>query len=92
MRNLKNNVAQWIPIAIVLFGSLFAAGQIANTQANLVREIKTKLNAELYDKDQGHRQREFDRLQIQLDRIEEKIDAISGTYKSGLTTDGNPQP
>jgi len=92
MQKLKNNLTQWFPVVILLLGGLFAAGRITNTQSNLVQEIKTKLDIEIYDSERGHWRREFDRLQQQLDRIEEKIDAFLGNYQDRAETDGISQP
>jgi len=84
MPNLKNKFGQWIPVLVLSICGLFAAGRISSTQAELCRQVKQKLNTEIYDRDQAHRQREFDRFQKQLDRIEEKLDALNNQLK------GNP--
>lgn len=93
MQNQKNKFGQWIPIVLLLIGGLFAAGRISSTQAELCRQIKQKLDKEIYDRDQAHRQREFDRFQKQLDRIEEKLDnVLAGNPKANPDDPGHPEP
>lgn len=89
MQNLKNKFGQWIPIVVLLICGLLAAGRISSTQARLVKEINNKLEIEIYDRDQAHKQREFDRFQEQLDRIEEKLDVLNDQFKSSPGYDGD---
>ena len=76
MNNTWEKVRRWSPVLVLLICGLFAAGKISTTQAELCRQIKQKLSTEIYDRDQSHYRREFDRLQLQLDRIEAKIDGF----------------
>jgi len=93
MQNPKNRFGQWVPVVILLVCGLLAAGRISNTQAVLCRTINQKLDKEIYDRDQKHRQRELDRFQAQLDRIEEKLDnVLAKSYKDNPGGPGRQEP
>lgn len=93
MRNAKNKFLQWIPIVLLLIGGLLAADRIRSAQPRISKELDNKLDKEIYDRDILHRQRELDRFQVQLDRIEGKLDAfISRTYQDGPGGPGDPGP
>lgn len=93
MQILKNKYGQWVPIVILLVCGLLAAGRISSTQAILCRTINQKLDKEIYDRDQKHRQRELDRFQAQLDRIEEKLDNVLTTsHKGNPGSPGRQEP
>ena len=76
MKNFIKNNGQWIRVCVILAVIIFAAGKIHNSHTALCREIETKLDKELYD-------RELTQVRKQLDRIEEKVDAlINREYKN----------
>lgn len=78
---------------LLLIGGLLAADRIRSTQPRLAKEIDYKLDKEIYDRDQAHRQREFDRFQKQLDRIEEKLDnVLTRSHKDNPGGPGHQEP
>lgn len=69
---------------------LVAVGKFATTQAELCKKVsqlqKGKLDKEIYNRDLTHRERE---LQLQIQRIEDKIDVIFDFIKINHTAIGN---
>lgn len=79
---LKNN-GHIIRILLFLAIVIFAAGRLHTIQAELCRQIKLKLDRDLYERDRTH-------LQEQLKRIEVKIDALIRANQ-GITGIGGDQ-
>ncbi len=86
MKNFIKNNRHWLKIVIVIATIIFAAGRISNSYDHLCKEVNNKVDKEIYELDRRHLERELD---LRLQRIEEKIDAISKSLENASGRPGD---
>lgn len=81
MRNDLKQAGPWIRIALILAVLIFTAGKISQGYEQLCKRVDAKLDKEIYNRDQQALRRE---ITLQLQRIEEKIDALNSIPKDPI--------
>ena len=76
---MKNFLAKWWPIVIMLISGLLAAGKITATQAYIIKQLNSKVDQSQFDESQTLIIRELDRIYVQLRKIEDKIDGFNAS-------------
>jgi hypothetical protein len=76
MKNFIKNNGQWIRIFVISAAVIFAAGKICNSHSELCRKVETKVNKEIFELENKHRDEQLKQINEQLKRIEGKVDAI----------------
>lgn len=75
----EKHYGEWIKIALIMGGLVFVAGQTKSNNDRLRIDVKKKVSLEQYERD---RKADREILELHLERIEGKIDAIDKHLKS----------
>jgi len=78
MKNFIKNNGHWLRLSILCAAIIFAAGRITQSHAELCKKVDRKVEKELYYE---HRQADRRELDLQLERIEAKIDDLTAFIK-----------
>jgi hypothetical protein len=76
MKDFFKNNGHWIRIGIISAAVIFAAGKISNSHSELCRKVEKKVNKEIFELENKHRDNQLQQINEQLKRIEDKVDAI----------------